>query len=172
MSDVCTECGSSFEERLEEERSLDQLREDLADARTWARHGYEIGQRSLLWSDFGVAPKWLTEGWPIHFKTDRVFCNDCDQQIVGCGAEHPEYGFNCDIPSANHGGLHFDRDGGGWWTHTHGQVPDPAGAIGAFEACGDVVRELRRRLDPAAVAVLEQVLNEHHITVFPKESPS
>ena len=39
-----------------------QLREALADARSWARHGYEIGQRSCTWSDHGVAPKWLTEG--------------------------------------------------------------------------------------------------------------
>lgn len=48
------------------------LREQLAEARSWARHGYEIGQRSLCWSDYGVAPKWLTEGWPNHFETDRA----------------------------------------------------------------------------------------------------
>lgn len=34
--------------------------EQLAEARSWARHGYEIGQRSCTWSDYGVAPKWLT----------------------------------------------------------------------------------------------------------------
>lgn len=38
------------------------LRADVLDARSWARHGYEIGQRSCTWSDQGVAPTWLTEG--------------------------------------------------------------------------------------------------------------
>lgn len=36
------------------------------EARQWARHGYEIGQRHCSWSDHGVAPAWLTEGWPPH----------------------------------------------------------------------------------------------------------
>ena len=49
---------------------IQRLREQLDEARSWARHGYEIGQRSLLWSDYGVAPAWLTEGWPTHFETD------------------------------------------------------------------------------------------------------
>jgi hypothetical protein len=44
-----------------------QLRADLAEARMWARHGYEIGQRHCGWTDHGVAPGWLTEGWPLHF---------------------------------------------------------------------------------------------------------
>ena len=39
----------------------------LAEARTWARHGYEIGQRHCGWTDHRVAPDWLTEGWPTHF---------------------------------------------------------------------------------------------------------
>jgi len=43
------------------------LEEQLAEARMWARHGYEIGQRHCSWSDHGVAPDWLTEGWPNHF---------------------------------------------------------------------------------------------------------
>jgi hypothetical protein len=30
----------------------------------WARHGYEIGQRSNTWSDHGVAPAWLTDNQP------------------------------------------------------------------------------------------------------------
>lgn len=34
------------------------------EARMWARHGYEIGQRSCTWSDYGVAPAWLTEELP------------------------------------------------------------------------------------------------------------
>ncbi|WP_218108699.1 hypothetical protein [Streptomyces sp. EN16] len=36
------------------------------EARLWARHGYEIGQKHCGWSDHGVAPAWLTEGWPPH----------------------------------------------------------------------------------------------------------
>lgn len=54
------------------ETEVKLLREQLAEARSWARHGYEIGQRSALWSDHGVAPAWLTEGWPAHFDTDPV----------------------------------------------------------------------------------------------------
>lgn len=41
----------------------------LAEARSWARHGYEIGQRHCGWSDHGVAPEWLTEGWPPHIES-------------------------------------------------------------------------------------------------------
>lgn len=40
----------------------ENLRDLLDEARSWARHGYEIGQRSCTWTDHGVAPKWLTEG--------------------------------------------------------------------------------------------------------------
>lgn len=39
----------------------------LDEARVWARHGYEIGQRHCSWTDHGVAPAWLTEGWPRSF---------------------------------------------------------------------------------------------------------
>jgi hypothetical protein len=42
------------------------LEERLAEARSWARHGYEIGQRHCGWTDHGTAPAWLTEGWPPH----------------------------------------------------------------------------------------------------------
>jgi hypothetical protein len=38
----------------------------LDEARNWARHGYEIGQKHCGWTDHGVAPAWLTEGWPPH----------------------------------------------------------------------------------------------------------
>jgi hypothetical protein len=38
--------------------------EALHEARTWARHGYEIAQRSCTWFDHGVAPKWLTAPIP------------------------------------------------------------------------------------------------------------
>jgi hypothetical protein len=49
------------------EAAREHLRKDRDDARMWARHGYEIGQRHCSWTDHGVAPDWLTEGWPNHF---------------------------------------------------------------------------------------------------------
>lgn len=49
---------------------LDSTRDELAkaieerdDARSWACHGYEIGQRSATWSDQGVAPSWLLDSY-------------------------------------------------------------------------------------------------------------
>ncbi len=39
---------------------------EVDEARAWARHGYEIGQRHCGWTDHGVAPAWLTDGWPPH----------------------------------------------------------------------------------------------------------
>lgn len=42
--------------------TIEKLGEKLKEARHWARHGYEIGQRSCTWADHGVAPEWLTEG--------------------------------------------------------------------------------------------------------------
>lgn len=39
----------------------EEIAEELAEARSWARHGYEIGQRSYTWADEGIAPKWLTQ---------------------------------------------------------------------------------------------------------------
>ncbi|MBP2581878.1 hypothetical protein J3A78_002356 [Streptomyces sp. PvR006] len=60
----------------------DRLRAALEDARMWARHGYEIGQRSCTWSDHGVAPAWLTDGWPVHFPgpdpAAAHCCGNCD----------------------------------------------------------------------------------------------
>lgn len=50
-------------EEIEHEADADDA---LAEARSWARHGYEIGQRHCGWTDHGVAPAWLTEGWPAH----------------------------------------------------------------------------------------------------------
>jgi|1185.fasta_scaffold02652_5 hypothetical protein len=44
-----------------------RLLSERKEARVWARHGYEIGQRHCGWSEHGVAPAWLTEGWPTHF---------------------------------------------------------------------------------------------------------
>jgi hypothetical protein len=49
------------------ENELTRVRQDRDEARNWARHGYEIGQRHCGWTDHGVAPDWLTEGWPTGF---------------------------------------------------------------------------------------------------------
>ncbi|MFH9579121.1 hypothetical protein ACH4MO_14120 [Streptomyces globisporus] len=45
----------------------EQAEAERDEARLWARHGYEIGQKHCSWSDHGVAPAWLTEGWPPSF---------------------------------------------------------------------------------------------------------
>lgn len=65
IADVETIHGHGGKTRVE---WIDDLDDDaLSEARRWARHGYEIGQRSCTWSDHGVAPAWLTDGWPHHF---------------------------------------------------------------------------------------------------------
>lgn len=43
---------------------IERLSGEVDEARQWARHGYEIGQRHCGWTDHGVAPTWLTDGWP------------------------------------------------------------------------------------------------------------
>lgn len=45
---------------------ISRLNAERDEARQWARHGYEIGQKHCGWSDHGFAPAWLTEGWPPH----------------------------------------------------------------------------------------------------------
>lgn len=60
--DVIVMDGRPVEDEPEDEPEAETA---LADARSWARHGYEIGQRHCGWSDHGVAPAWLTEGWPL-----------------------------------------------------------------------------------------------------------
>lgn len=54
-------------ELLKSEAARAHLRDERAEARMWARHGYKIGQKHCGWSDHGVAPAWLTEGWPNSF---------------------------------------------------------------------------------------------------------
>lgn len=51
------------------EAEIQTLRTELAEARSWARHGYEIGQKYCGWTDHGVAPDWLTQGWPNSFNS-------------------------------------------------------------------------------------------------------
>jgi hypothetical protein len=62
----CPECGRgdcapTVEHWDRERKRAKQAESDLAEARMWARHGYEIGQRSCTWADHGVAPAWLTD---------------------------------------------------------------------------------------------------------------
>lgn len=52
--------------------------EQLEEARSWARHGYEIGQRHCCWSDYGVAPQWLTRGWPNSFES----CDSIKDEVL------------------------------------------------------------------------------------------
>jgi hypothetical protein len=67
-TEMCEILHLTAEEEGECETSRFSAPDDpLVEARMWARHGYEIGQRHCCWSDYGVAPAWLTEGWPTHF---------------------------------------------------------------------------------------------------------
>lgn len=62
----CPHCGRGdaapgLDDWDRERKRAEQAEAALSEARMWARHGYEIGQRSCTWSDYGVAPAWLTE---------------------------------------------------------------------------------------------------------------
>lgn len=89
----------------------------LDEARQWARHGYEIGQRHCSWSDHGVAPAWLTEGWPRHFDScehlqqaaafdealTRVRNLSTTPEIMNAQQEHPnvwKHGYECGVRAA------------------------------------------------------------------------
>ncbi|MFE4671410.1 hypothetical protein [Streptomyces sp. NPDC056723] len=81
-----------------------RLTEQLKEARQWARHGYEIGQRHCSWSDHGVAPAWLTEGWPRSFDScehlqqaaefdealTRVRNLSTEPEVMNASQPHPE----------------------------------------------------------------------------------
>ena len=68
---------------------IERLTADLGEARSWARHGYEIGQRHCGWADHGVAPAWLTEGWPPHFDSCEHLkqAADLDEALARVRAE-------------------------------------------------------------------------------------
>lgn len=66
LATACRELLKSEEVREKLRGDRERLTEQVEEARNWARHGYEIGQRHCGWSDHGVAPAWLTEGWPPH----------------------------------------------------------------------------------------------------------
>jgi hypothetical protein len=62
-SSLCEAFGIPDDESID---VIGAARHVLDEARQWARHGYEIGQRHCGWTDHGVPPGWLTEGWPPH----------------------------------------------------------------------------------------------------------
>lgn len=95
----------------------DDLAEQISEARTWARHGYEIGQKHCGWSDHGVAPAWLTEGWPPHFDScehlkyaaeydtalARVRGLSVEPEVMNAQQEHPgvwRHGYECGVRTA------------------------------------------------------------------------
>lgn len=86
------------------ESELARVRQDRDEARNWARHGYEIGQKHCGWTDHGVAPEWLTEGWPPHIDscehlkraaeldeaTARVRATPTEPQAMNADQERPD----------------------------------------------------------------------------------
>lgn len=94
-----------------------RLTADREEARQWARHGYEIGQRHCGWSDHGVAPAWLTDGWPPHIETcehlqqmaefdealTRVRSLSTTPEIMNSEQERPDiwrHGYACGVRAA------------------------------------------------------------------------
>ncbi|WP_050507767.1 MULTISPECIES: hypothetical protein [Streptomyces] len=86
------------------ESDVASLRAERDEARMWARHGYEIGQRHCGWTDHGVAPAWLTEGWPTRFEDcehlthasaldealSRVRSMPTEPEVMNAQQEHPD----------------------------------------------------------------------------------
>ncbi|MFI8351348.1 hypothetical protein [Streptomyces sp. NPDC085596] len=92
----------------------ERLRAQRDEARQWARHGYEIGQKHCGWSDHGVAPSWLTDGWPPHIDScehlklvaefdeaiTRVRSLPTEPEIMDARQEHPGvwlHGYKCGV---------------------------------------------------------------------------
>lgn len=90
------------------------LTEQLEEARQWARHGYEIGQRHCGWTGHGVAPGWLTEGWPRAFDScehlkqaaafdealTRVRGTPTEPEVMNSEQERPDiwlHGYKCGV---------------------------------------------------------------------------
>lgn len=93
------------------------LEEQLKEARTWARHGYEIGQKHCGWTDHGVAPDWLTDGWPEAFDgcehllhasvlgeaLTRVRNLPTEPEVMNSQQERPDiwrHGYHCGVLAA------------------------------------------------------------------------
>jgi hypothetical protein len=67
IQDGMTRSNNCF--MADHEAQIERLQAEVSEARSWARHGYEIGQKHCGWTDHGVAPDWLTEGWPPHIES-------------------------------------------------------------------------------------------------------
>ncbi|MCX5365965.1 hypothetical protein OG864_45525 [Streptomyces sp. NBC_00124] len=121
LAELEAEAEASDRRELKESEAarakLRHLGELLAEARQWARHGYEIGQRHCSWTDHGVAPDWLTEGWPRSFEScehvqqaaafdealTRVRNLSTSPEIMNAQQEHPgvwEHGYECGVRAA------------------------------------------------------------------------
>lgn len=89
------------------ENARDHLRNDRDEARSWARHGYEIGQKHCSWTDHGVAPAWLTEGWPPHIESCEhlQLAAQCDEAISRVRSLHRP---------VEHGGITICAECSGW----------------------------------------------------------
>lgn len=105
---------------LEAEAALidrEHLVEQISEARMWARHGYEIGQRHCSWTDHGVAPDWLTDEWPPSFDSceylqkaaefdealARVRNLATQPEAMNAQQEHPgvwKHGYECGVLAA------------------------------------------------------------------------
>lgn len=96
---------------------IKRLTADREEARMWARHGYEIGQKHCGWTDHGVAPDWLTEGWPPHIDNcehlqqmaefdealTRVRNLPTEPEVMNAAQEHPSvwrHGYHCGVLAA------------------------------------------------------------------------
>lgn len=97
--------------------AIKRLTADREEARQWARHGYEIGQRHCSWTDHGVAPGWLTEGWPRSFDScehlrqmavfdealTRVRGMSTEPEAMNAQQERPDiwrHGYHCGVLAA------------------------------------------------------------------------
>jgi hypothetical protein len=81
---------------MRDRNAADSDTDPLEEARSWARHGYEIGQRSCTWSDHGVAPKWLTGHWPLPSaglqRSTPVECPGCGHSMPLIDGVFPRHG--------------------------------------------------------------------------------
>ncbi|MEU1071885.1 MULTISPECIES: HIT domain-containing protein [unclassified Streptomyces] len=90
---TCVSCARMLDASHRDHERAEQAEADLAEARSWARHGYEIGQRHCSWTDHGVAPAWLTEGWPPHFDSCEHLqaASDMDTRLTRARAAAQDY---------------------------------------------------------------------------------
>lgn len=115
VSDSSVGSDASFKEAAS--AKLRHLGELLEEARSWARHGYEIGQKHCGWTDHGVAPDWLTEGWPPHIDScehlkqmaefdealTRVRGLPTEPEVMNSEQERPDiwlHGYHCGVVAA------------------------------------------------------------------------